>query len=131
MSNPSPADQDRVPVPDSQPTTEPNESFGDILSQYEQSHVHKPEGGERGLKGTVIAVSGESVFLDVGYKIEGIVPLADFQGIPVKAGDELPVSIKGRDPEGYDQLTLLKVERPKDWSAFEKAFADKTIIHQM
>lgn len=128
MSNPSPADQDRVPAPESQPTTEPNESFGDILSQYEQSHVHKPEGGERGLKGTVIAVSGESVFLDVGYKTEGIVPLADFQGIPVKAGDELPVSIKGRDPEGYYQLTLLKVERPKDWSAFEKAFADKVII---
>src|SRR5258706_6219298 len=40
----------------------------------------------------------------------------------------MPVSVKGRDPEGYYQLTRAKVERPKDWSALEKAFADKATI---
>ena len=34
----------------------------------------------------------------------------------------------GRDPEGYYQLTRAKVERPKDWSALEKAFAEKSTI---
>jgi small subunit ribosomal protein S1 len=46
----------------------------------------------------------------------------------VKAGDKLPVSVTGRDPEGYYQLTRAKVERPKDWSALEKAFAEKATI---
>jgi small subunit ribosomal protein S1 len=40
----------------------------------------------------------------------------------------MPVSIKGRDPEGYYELSRLKVERPKDWSSLEKAFADKASI---
>ena len=128
MPNPSSVDQDRNTRPDSQPATDNSESFGDILSQYEQSHAHKPETGGAGLTGTVIAVSGESVFLDVGFKIEGILPLNALQGAPVKAGDTLPVSIKGRDPEGYYELSLLKVERPKDWSSLEKAFADKAAI---
>ena len=131
MSNPSMLDQDRATAPDSQPTNETNsESFGDILSQYEQSHSHRPEEGGRGLEGTVIAVSGESVFLDIGFKTEGIIPLADFQnaGETVKPGDKVQVSIKGRGPEGYYELSRIKVERPKDWSALEKAFADKAAI---
>jgi small subunit ribosomal protein S1 len=40
----------------------------------------------------------------------------------------MPVSIKGRGPEGYYELSRLKVERPKDWSSLEKAFADKVAI---
>ena len=131
MSNPSMLDQDRATAPDSQPTNETNsESFGDILSQYEQSHSHRPEEGGRGLEGTVIAVSGESVFLDIGFKTEGMIPLADFQnaGETVKPGDKVQVSIKGRGPEGYYELSRIKVERPKDWSALEKASADKAAI---
>jgi small subunit ribosomal protein S1 len=130
MSNPSTLDHGRVTGPESQPANEPAESFGDILSQYEQAHSHRVEEGKRGLEGTVIAVTGESVYLDIGFKTEGIIPLADFQsaGETVKAGDKLPVSIKGRDPEGYYELSRTKVERPKDWSSLEKAFADKTPI---
>src|ERR1017187_2268460 len=130
MSNPSTLDHGRAIGLGSQPANEPAESFGDILSQYEQSHSHRVEEGKRGLEGTVISVTAESVYLDIGYKTEGIVPLADFQsaGETVKAGDRIPVSIKGRDPEGYYQLSRTTVERPKDWSSLEKAFADKTAI---
>src|SRR5262249_33278780 len=107
MSNPSMLDHDRATGLDSATTNQPDESFGDILSQYEKSHSHKGEEGQRGLEGTVIAVTGESVFVDIGYKIEGIIPLADFQaaGESVKAGDKLAVNIKGRDPEGYYELS--------------------------
>src|SRR5215831_12585844 len=132
MSNPSMLDQDRSTGPDSQTTNEPGESFGGILSQYEQSHSHRTETdeGQKTLEGTVVAVNGESVFLDIGYKTEGILPLAAFTstGETVKRGDKVPVSIKGRDPEGYYDLSRLKVERPKDWSSLEKAFADKASI---
>jgi small subunit ribosomal protein S1 len=127
MSNPI-LDQDRT-GPEAQPT-EPNESFGAILSEYEQSHKHRPDEGGKGLEGTVIAVSGESVFLDIGFKTEGTIPLADFQkaGESIKPGDRVQVSIKGRGPEGYYELSKIKVERPKDWSSLEKAFADKVAI---
>jgi len=109
---------------------EAGESFGDLLSQYEKSHLRKSEDGGRQLLGTVIVVSGDSVFLDIGFKSEGILPLAAFEGAGeiVTPGDKVPVSVKGRDPEGYYQLTRAKVERPKDWSALEKAFADKATI---
>ena len=129
MAN-SALDRNRAAGAESQPTNESNESFGDILSQYEQAHSHKSDEGGKGLEGTVIAVSGESVFLDIGFKTEGIIPLANFQatGDTVKPGDKLPVSIKGRDPEGYYELSRIKVERPKDWSSLEKAFADKASI---
>ena len=46
----------------------------------------------------------------------------------MKAGDKLIVSIKGRDPEGYYDLVLGKIDRPRDWASLEKAFADKTTI---
>jgi small subunit ribosomal protein S1 len=130
MANPSILDQDPAARSGSQPTNDSAESFGDILSQYEQSHSHKPDEGGKGLEGTVIQISGESVFLDIGYKIEGIIPVAEFQaaGESVKPGDKMPVSIKGRGPEGYYELSRIKVDRPRDWSSLEKAFADKTAI---
>jgi len=101
-----------------------------MLSQYEKSHSRKGEDGSKQLVGTVIAVTGDSIFLDIGFKSEGILPLAALQGSAktVKPGDKLPVSVTGRDPEGYYQLTRARVERPKDWAALEKAFADKATI---
>ena len=133
MPNPSMLDQDHTIGPQSQTNNEAGESFGDLLTQFEQTHSHKGEAGKPGLEGTVVAVSDESVFLDIGYKTEGIIPLAEFQktGDTVKRGDKMPVSIKGRDPEGYYELSRIKVERPKDWSSLEKAFADKAAIAGM
>jgi small subunit ribosomal protein S1 len=131
MPNPSILDQDRDIGPGSQTNNEPNESFGDILSQYEQTHSHKAEKeGAKGLEGTVVAVTGDQVFLDIGYKIEGTIPLAEFQkaGEAIKTGDKVAVSIKGRGEDGYYELSKIKVERPKDWSSLEKAFADKAAI---
>ena len=36
--------------------------------------------------------------------------------------------MKGRNEEGYYELSRLRVERPKDWSALEQAFAEKATI---
>jgi small subunit ribosomal protein S1 len=118
-------------TPESKPASEPDESFGEMLSQYEKNHKRRSrEEGAQGLEGTVIAVSAESVLLDIGYKTEGILPLMAFQSDPEppKPGDKLLVTVKGRDPEGYYELTRGKVERPTDWPSLEKAFAEKAII---
>jgi small subunit ribosomal protein S1 len=116
-------------APESQPVTESNESFSDIFSQYEKSHARKAEDRGKQLEGTVIAISAESVFLDIGFKSEGLLPLSAFRaGEVVKPGDKLRVSVTGRDPEGYYELSLSKVEQPRDWSALEQAFAGKSTI---
>jgi small subunit ribosomal protein S1 len=118
-------------LPESPATPEePTESFKDLLSQYEKSHARKKDDPRKQLEGTVITVSGDTVYIDIGYKTEGILPLEIFQktGESVKPGDKLPVSVKGRNPEGYYELSRTRVELPKDWSALERAFAEKTTI---
>ena len=125
MSNPSISQSQFT----AESSSEPNESFGEMLSQYEKSHSRKAEHGGKQLVGTVIVITGDSIFVDIGFKSEGILPLAVLQANEsVKPGDKLTVSVKGRDPEGYYQLTRAKVERPKDWAALEKAFAEKATI---
>jgi small subunit ribosomal protein S1 len=116
--------------PELEAASESGESFGTIFSEYEQSHARKGEGGGTQIKGTVIAVSADSVFVDIGYKTEGVLPLAIFQSgnEAVKPGDQLLVSVKGRNLEGYYELSRFKVEQPKDWSALEQAFTSKAII---
>jgi small subunit ribosomal protein S1 len=113
-------------IPES--TTEPKESFGNILSEFERRQAVKRAEGSR--EGVVVSVSTDSVVLDIGFKTEGILPLSEFQNDreAVKPGDKLQVTIKGRDPEGYYELTRSKAARPKDWAALERAFADKTTI---
>ena len=71
----------------------------------------------------MVAVSGDSVYLDIGYKMEGIMPAAEVPG--TQPGDKLQVSIKGRNEEGYYELSKIKVERPKDWSSLKRAFEEK------
>jgi small subunit ribosomal protein S1 len=116
-------------APESTPASEPTESFKDVFSEYEQSHSRKSEPGSHGREGTVIAVTADSIVLDVGFKTEGVLPLAAFPpDKPPKPGDKVQVTVKGRDPEGYYELTRGKVERPTDWASLEKAFAEKSTI---
>src|SRR6266571_85761 len=115
-------------IPESPTRAESGESFDSILSQFERSHTAKAAEGLR--EGTVVSVSSDSVFIDLGFKTEGVLPLSEFQNDreAVKPGDKLQVTIKGRDPGGYYLLTRSKAARPTDWAALERAFADKTTI---
>ena len=114
---------------ESAPPAAPAESFKDIFSEYEKSHSRKREPGAQGREGTVIAVTADSIVLDVGFKTEGVLPLTAFPpDKPPKPGDKVQVTIKGRDPEGYYELTRGKVEHPTDWASLEKAFAEKSTI---
>ncbi|MGC2637673.1 MAG: 30S ribosomal protein S1 [Acidobacteriaceae bacterium] len=119
--------------PTSQPTAEPAENvgaenFGALLSAFERSH--HTEGGAKQLEGTVVSLDAESVFLDIGFKVEGILPRTAFRDNAegVKPGDTFPVSVKGRNEERYYVLSLTRVSQPKDWASLEEAFAQKSAI---
>ncbi len=105
-------------------------SFADILSEFEQTH-HGQRNREA-LEGTVVSISPESIFVDIGRKVDGVLPVEKFRdaagALTIQVGDKMLVNITGRDEEGSYTLSTIKVERPKDWSALERAFAEKRAI---
>ena len=118
-----------APEPVPEPVTEPTENFGELLAQFEKTHARAPQQGQQ-LQGTVISVSADQVFCDVGFKIEGVLPRTAFENNAdaVKPGDTFPVSVTGRNEEGYYTLTRFKVAQPRDWSALEQAFEQKLAV---
>ncbi|MGI9101613.1 MAG: 30S ribosomal protein S1 [Terriglobales bacterium] len=116
-------------TPETPPNAESTESFDQLLTQHEQAQKAARQEGRRQLEGVVVSVKADSVYLDIGYKTEGILPLAAFKaGEEPKRGDKFPVSVKGRDPDGYYQLSRSRVELPKDWPALERAFTERATI---
>ncbi len=109
---------------------EPEESFADLLSEFERSHSHRAGEGSKQLQGTVVSLSADQVFLDIGYKAEGVLPRSSFANNAenVKPGDSFPVSVTGRNEEHYYVLSLFKVALPRDWTALEAAFTEKTAV---
>ena len=108
----------------------PNDnSFAEILSEFEQQHHGHPSG--QALEGTVVSITPESVFVDLGRKMDGVLPTEFFRepagGLSIKLGDKLLVSITGTEDGSYT-LSTVRVERPRDWSALERAFSEKRPI---
>jgi small subunit ribosomal protein S1 len=106
------------------------ESFGSLLSQFEKTHGSQSKTEASQKEGVVISISSDSVFLDIGFKIEGVLSRGEFennaQGVAV--GDRIPVSVKGRNEEGYYALSRLKIVQPTDWSSLEEAYAQKAAV---
>jgi small subunit ribosomal protein S1 len=118
-----------TPRVEPEPETQvPEESFADIFSEFQRTHSRRD--GSSQIRGTVVAVTADSVLVDIGFKSEGILPLTAFpaEREPVKPGDALQVSVKGRDEDGYYALSLFRTAIPKDWSSLEHAFAEKSTI---
>src|SRR5271170_5477806 len=69
-------------------------SFADILSQFEQQHARS---SNESLEGTVVSISPESVFVDIGRKMEGVLPVDVFRdparALTVRVGDKLRVTV--------------------------------------
>ena len=106
-------------------------SFGDILSQYEQSH--QPDDDAPGtLQGTVVAITDEWILVDIGRKNDGVIAtekVRDAAGnITVEKGMVLTLSVIQRDEMGNYLLNTIAAERPKDWESLEAAFQEKRNI---
>jgi small subunit ribosomal protein S1 len=130
---PAPAQPKAETPAEAQPAAEePSASFADVLREFESTHTHRAETktGAKQLEGTVVSLSAEQVFVDVGYKMEGVLLRSSFPNNAegVKAGDRFPVSITGRTEDGYYQLSRHRVAQPRDWSSLETAFAERLSV---
>ncbi|MEM7226237.1 MAG: 30S ribosomal protein S1 [Pseudomonadota bacterium] len=101
-----------------------NESFAALLEESLGS-IKRLEGTV--LKGTVIAVDGDSVLVDVGLKSEGRVALKEFakagEQPEMKAGDEVEVYLERiENKNGEAVLSREKAKREEAWVQLEKAY---------
>jgi small subunit ribosomal protein S1 len=108
---------------------EETESFGDAFAEFERSHKRRAEDGKQ-INATVVSIDAESVYLDIGYKTEGILPRTAFvnNGDDVAVGEQMLVSSRGRNEEGYYDLSKIRVAQPTDWTSLQQAFAEKTPV---
>ncbi len=79
------------------------------------------------VKGTVIAVDGDSVLIDVGLKSEGRVALKEFsvpgQPAEIKTGDLVDVYLERmEDKNGEAVLSRDRARREEAWTLLENAF---------
>ncbi|MBQ7133727.1 MAG: bifunctional 4-hydroxy-3-methylbut-2-enyl diphosphate reductase/30S ribosomal protein S1 [Ruminococcus sp.] len=86
--------------------------------------------------GTVVGIAPNEVFVDVGRKQAGFIPLDELSATPinnpedvVKIGDELELLImKTNDQEGTIMLSKRRVDAKKGWELLEKAYEEKEIL---
>jgi small subunit ribosomal protein S1 len=119
-----------TPSPEIETMLETAESFGELLAEFEQSHSRPSDGERKQMEGAVVSIDAELVYLDIGFKTEGVLPRGAFENNAegVTQGDKFPVSVKGRNPEGYYELSRFQVMQPKDWSSLEEAFAQGSAV---
>jgi small subunit ribosomal protein S1 len=122
-----------VPVSDEPDGTAAENSFGDILSEFEHDLTRSGSAAEGApLSGVVVAVGEDAVLVDIGRKLEGALPLDSVRGahgeVTVKPGDSIFVTVTGRHPDGFYLLSKIKAAVPKDWTGLQKAFDEKATI---
>jgi small subunit ribosomal protein S1 len=107
------------------------EDFGKILAEHEQSHRSEISENEV-VKGRVVKITEQAVIIDVGFKSEGIVPIAEFKDgdqITVQPGDEIDVYVKQlENSEGYVELSRADAVRMQTWDQIEQAYKQATNI---
>jgi len=80
------------------PGTSPAKDGENIQTQLQEEYLKTLEQLEEGqlVEGKVIQVTADQVFIDVGYKSEGKIPLSEFSGVP-NIGDAVPVILIAKE----------------------------------
>ncbi len=109
-----------------------SEDFAALLQADDRARASAVDrsAGSKQIDATVVAVSADSVYLDIGYKTEGLLPLAGFaaEEKAVEPGDKFRVTVKGRNLDGYYELTRQRTAPPKDYTSLEEAFEAKGTV---
>ncbi|WP_149553708.1 30S ribosomal protein S1 [Treponema pectinovorum] len=80
------------------------------------------------VEGTVIAVTDELVFIDIGAKSEGKISVQEFAGKLPKVGDILVVVLVKLNGRGGPEVSYTKAQSKQLWKDLRKAADEKTAI---
>ncbi len=105
------------------------DSKGKFQTQLEESlnNFSSPEEGKI-VDGTVIQVTDELVFLDVGCKSEGRIPVAEFSGQLPNVGDKVQVFLLKQFGRNGPEISKSKADAKRTWKDLTQAFKDKTPV---
>ncbi len=82
------------------------------------------------VKGTVVGVTDREVILNIGFKSDGMVPIAEFRDMPnLKAGDVVEVYVENQeDSNGQLVLSRKKAKVMTAWDNIQRALDDDLVI---
>jgi len=107
--------------------TSPAKDVENIQTQLQEEYLKSLEQLEEGqlVEGKVIQVTTDQVFIDVGYKSEGKIPISEFTEIP-NVGDSVPVILIAKENKyGEVIVSKQKADAKLFWKNLRQAFADK------
>jgi small subunit ribosomal protein S1 len=82
------------------------------------------------VEGIVVGINDRDVILNIGFKSDGLVPLAEFKDMPdLKIGDKVDLFIEEReDAMGQLVLSRRKAKLVKGWENVQKALDNDEVI---
>jgi small subunit ribosomal protein S1 len=100
----------------------------DLLKQYSGTVTTVNE--SEVVKGIVVGVNDRDVILNIGFKSDGLVPLAEFKDMPnLKIGDEVDLFIEERENSmGQLILSRRKAKLVKGWEYVQTALDKDQVI---
>jgi small subunit ribosomal protein S1 len=129
-SEPHPSSQQALPE-ESKPAPG-SDDFASALESF-TTEAEETTGEDHVIRGTVLKLTPTHVFVDIGTKSEGMLPIAevmDQDGKPkFQPGDGIDViRDKGETEEGYVNLSFQKAQKLRAWEEIEKAHNDNRPI---
>ena len=81
------------------------------------------------VNGTIIAIKPQVVLVDVGYKSEGAIPIAEFEDEEIEEGDEVEVLlVKLENDEGMVVLSKEKAAHRKNWEKIVAVYHEGGLV---
>ncbi|MDR1859240.1 MAG: 30S ribosomal protein S1 [Treponema sp.] len=110
--------------------TSPIKDGENIQTQLQEEYLKSFELLEEGqlVEGAIIQVTEDQVFVDVGYKSEGKIPIAEFSEIP-KVGDKVSVILITKESKrGEVIVSKQKADAKISWKNLKQAHQDHLLI---
>ncbi len=109
-----------------------NQVVRENFEELFQESLKQPQVGEI-VKGVVVQIDPDYVLVNIGYKSEGCIPIAEFMDengqLSVKVGDEVKVYFEKKENiRGYIVLSRKKAEREIVWDHIEEAAENGSLV---
>ena len=110
--------------------TSPVKDGENIQTQLQEEYLKSHEQLEEGqlVEGKVVQVTADQVFIDVGYKSEGKIPIQEFPEIP-SIGDSVSVILIAKENKrGEVIVSKQKADAKLFWKNLRQAYSDKRAV---
>ena len=105
-----------------------SQTQGEIQTQLEESLKGLNIEDGQIVDGTVIQTADGYVFIDIGYRTEGRIPVQEFGSKLPKDGEKVTVVVLKKDGRNGPEISYTKAQAKQLWKDFRKYFDEKIPI---